>query len=60
MSEIHSFSEGEVTFWIEQETIHIRAIASHGDPVELTEDEAEKLAIELLDAVRKIKSMDSI
>jgi hypothetical protein len=57
---VHVFSGGEVTFWIEQgETIHIKAASSFGDPVELTEAEAKKLALALLDAVQKIESLDS-
>jgi hypothetical protein len=58
--EIHSFSDGEVTFWIEQgETIHLKAVSPHGDPTELTEAEAKKLALALLDAVNQIETLDS-
>ena len=36
---------GEVTIWIEQESIHILACdKSHRDPVELTSDSARQLA----------------
>jgi len=56
---VKSFSDGEVYFWIEQgETIHLKA-SSSGDPAELTETEAEKLALALLEAVRQIKALDS-
>ena len=39
------FSEGEVVFWIEDgSSIHIKTITGSGDPVELTTNEARKLA----------------
>jgi len=48
MSKIFEISDGEVRLWIEQENLHIRAIDSHGDPVELTKEEAVKLAEALI------------
>ena len=57
--EIHEFADGEVVFWIEQETIHLKTVAQHGDPVELTENEAKRLAAALLEAVRQIEALDS-
>lgn len=44
-----AFAEGEVTVRIEQDAIHLKAITSHGDPVELTSDEARELAAALLE-----------
>ena len=58
-SKIKSFSDGDVRFWIEQETVHIKTYDPHGDPVELTENEAKNLALALLEAVREIESKDS-
>jgi hypothetical protein len=40
--------DGDLRAWIEQEAIHLRAAASHGDPVELSVDEVRVLAKELL------------
>lgn len=39
-----SLSDGEVEIWLEQEAVHIRAVAQFGDPVELTSATALKLA----------------
>ena len=49
-----SVSGDELRVWIEQESIHIRAVASHGDPVELSVDEAQRLAQGLLDLISRI------
>jgi hypothetical protein len=52
---IQEFSGGEVLLWIEQgNTIHIKTVEPHGDPVELTEVDAEELAAALLKAVKVI------
>lgn len=57
---IHSFANGEVTFWVEQESsIHIKTRNPHGDPVELTSDEAKSIALALLESVRQIEIDDS-
>ena len=37
-------SDGDVRLWIEQESLHLRAADSFGDPVELTKEEAIRLA----------------
>jgi hypothetical protein len=60
-NEIHRFADGEIIFWIEQETIHLKTAGDgrHGDPVELTENEARRLAAELLKSVEQIESLDS-
>ena len=39
-----SLSGGDVRAWIEQETVHIKAVERNGDPVELSETEVRKLA----------------
>ena len=57
-SKIKKFSDGDVVFWIEQETIHLKICEPNGDPVELTENEAKKLALALLESVREIESKD--
>ncbi len=44
-----TFSDGEIALWIEQgSSIHIKAASAHGDPVELTAEEARELAQQLL------------
>lgn len=49
MCKIFEMSDGEVRLWIEQESLHIRAIEANGDPVELTKEEAKKLAEALVE-----------
>jgi hypothetical protein len=57
-SDLTEFSNGEVRFWIEQESsIHLKAVTSHGDPVELTATEAESIATALLAAARKLETL---
>ena len=34
---------GEIELWLEQETVHLKAITKEGDPVELTSDNAQEL-----------------
>jgi hypothetical protein len=41
---IIALCDGELRAWVEQEVIHIKALASHGDPVELTCEQAKCLA----------------
>jgi hypothetical protein len=42
-------SDGEITMWIENgSAIHMKAISPHGDPVELSAEEANALAGHLL------------
>ncbi len=48
-------ANGEVYFWTEHGTsIHIKAITSFGDPVELSMLEAEELAEKLTTMISKI------
>ena len=56
MSQQFEISDGEVRLWIDQESLHLRATDAHGDPVELTKEEAVKLAQALLDFSEKIDS----
>jgi len=59
---VHEFAGGEVYFYIQQSTIHIKAVSpkgSRGDPVELTENEATRLAIALQEAVKQIEAEDA-
>jgi hypothetical protein len=52
------FSDGDVCFWIEQRSsIHLKAVTSHGDPVELTASEAQEIAAALLEAARKLETL---
>ena len=47
--DIKRFADGDVFLWIEQESsVHIKTVSEHGDPVELTEDEAEELGKALI------------
>jgi len=46
---IISFSQGEIVLWAEDgRSIHLKAISSFGDPVELSAEEAKELAEALL------------
>lgn len=36
--------EGEISLWVEQESVHIKAVDPHGDPVELTSEMCKDLA----------------
>ena len=50
---VKKFSGGEVYVWIEQDSsIMIKAVTQHGDPVELTEREAEELGRTLIEMAR--------
>ena len=56
---IQEFAGGEVRFWLEQESsIHLKAI-SGSDPVELTAQEARKLAEALLVTANQLDALDS-
>jgi len=57
-TDLNRFSNGEVYFWIEQESsIHLKAATSHGDPVELTATEAREIATRLLEAARRLETI---
>jgi hypothetical protein len=56
MSKQFEMSDGEVRLWIEQESLHLRAADEHGDPIELTKEEAVKLAEALLGFSKEIDS----
>jgi hypothetical protein len=49
-----SMCDGAVRAWIEQEAIHIKAVDSYGDPVELTANEVRILAEQLVKLADKI------
>jgi hypothetical protein len=58
--QVHRFAGGEVSFWIEQDSsIHLRAVSSHGDPVELTAADAREIAAALMTAAQKLDGLDS-
>jgi hypothetical protein len=47
-AEIFKTASGRVSAWVEQaDTVHLKAVDGHGDPVELTADELESLIDEL-------------
>ena len=53
--EVFSVSDGDVYCWAEQESsVMLKAVTKHGDPVELTKEEAVDLAHALLEAAKKI------
>lgn len=53
--EVFQLCAGEVSCWCEQgSSVHIKAAAKSGDPVELTGEEAIKLADALVKAAMKI------
>jgi hypothetical protein len=53
--EVFSVSDGDAYCWAEQESsVMLKAITKHGDPVELTKEEAVGLAHALLKAAEKI------
>ncbi len=54
MSKKFEILDGNVRLWIEQESLHIKAADPHGDPVELTKEEAEILAQALLEISKEI------
>jgi hypothetical protein len=46
----------ELRAWVEQEAIHLKAIDSRGDPIELSADEVRHLAEQLIRLAEKIQS----
>jgi hypothetical protein len=57
-NDLNKFSNGDVYFWIEQESsIHLKAVTSDGDPVELTAIEAREFATALLEAALKLETL---
>jgi hypothetical protein len=58
--QVQSFADGEVRFWIEQESsIHLKAVSAHGDPTELTAEDAREIAAALIAAAQKLDALDS-
>ena len=43
-----------IRIWIEQEAIHLKAIDSYGDPVELTGASAKQLAARLMEMADRL------
>lgn len=53
-----TFAEGDVRLWGEQDSsIHLKAVTSHGDPVELTSTEAQNIANALHEAACKLEAL---
>lgn len=48
MRQRHELLDGDVALWIAQETVHLKAIDAHRDPVELTPEMCRELAQQLL------------
>jgi hypothetical protein len=56
--EPHQFADGDVYFWIEQDSsIMLTAATKHGDPVELTAKEARKIAEALLKTASELEKL---
>ena len=56
--QVNQFSAGEVYFWLEQDSsIMLKAQTAHGDPVELTADEARDIASALSAMAQKLDAM---
>jgi len=54
--DVREFSDGEVVVWIEQNaSIHIKVVDRHGDPVELTEHEADELGKALIAMAQELR-----
>ena len=51
---LQKFSDGEIYFWIEQESIHIKAVDKFGDPVELTKEQALNMSDSLRQLAERI------
>jgi hypothetical protein len=56
---VHKLVGGEVCVWIEQESsIHLKAVAAAGDPVEMTWNDARKLGELLIRLADEGERMD--
>jgi hypothetical protein len=57
---IRKFANGEIYFWIEQESsIHIKAaVKNYNDPVEIGHEEAREIAEALLEMADQLKKLD--
>jgi len=53
-AEVFSLYDGDIRVWIEQEAIHMKAVDHGVDPVEMTGDEARKLAAKLIEFAEAI------
>ena len=52
---VQVFADGEVYFWVEQESsIHLKAVSPHGDPAELTAEDAREIAAALIAVAEQI------
>jgi hypothetical protein len=54
MKKQFELSDGDVRFWLEQESLHLIAVDSYGDPIELSKDEAIELGKALLKFAEEI------
>lgn len=55
-SDIHELADGDVRVWInEGGAISLKAVDSHGDPIELSEDEAMEISLVLQKLVAKLR-----
>lgn len=51
-----NLSDGQVRLWIDQESLHLKAIDPYGDPVEISVEDAVKLANALIEFAKAIDS----
>ena len=54
MNKQFELSNGDVRLWLEQESLHLIAVDSNGDPVELSKNEVIKLGETLLKFAEEI------
>lgn len=55
MNDYYELFDGDIVLWIEQEIIHIKAVDTHGDPVELTPPMCKEFIEMLSDLVEIVK-----
>ncbi len=55
MEKALELSDGNIRLWIDQECLHLKAVDIHGDPVEISINEARKLAEALLALTRLLE-----
>ncbi len=54
MKKQFELSDGDLRFWLEQESLHLIAVNSCGDPIELSKDEVIELGKALLKLAEEI------
>jgi len=55
MNKVIKIFGDDISLWIEQETVHLRAVDRYGDPIEMTPEMCKQLATELLSLSDKVE-----